>query len=209
MLVYNSFEDFTNEEFNANSIKAPTKENEETYTITVNLIYDKEEIEKVYSGIAFSNLIENLRYSSNRTPDLTPDKIEYTVPAGNYDIEVKLRTINMDVIILTATEVNVNNDLELTLDTADADVEINWNALMPDGKVPCNDTPVYDPETFELLEVIPGNVWMQHNDLIVYNEKHEYDDIMSFNPETLIIGDVNLVIGQGNIKTMPNNNYTF
>ena len=126
-----------------------------------------------------------------------------------YDIEVTLRTSSYDFILLTAHDIEVAGDMEMDLNADDATVEITWNAVLPDGATPNTDVAVYDPETFELIDIITGNSLSVYNQVQIYDKKHNLGSGMSFNPLEMIVGDSKMIIGQGNIKTMPDDNYAF
>lgn len=187
---------------------SPVREGEETYTLTVNLKYDKEEVWKL-DGTAYPNYARGFWFFNEYTEAQQPDKIEFIVPSGSYDIEVVMSTMNFDFILLTTNEVEVSSDCEISLDAADASVEIIWDGLMPDGTLPCIDIPVYNPETFEVVEEIPGNVITVYNNLFMFNKKHYIGGFQSLIPSVFFVGDEKFVIGQANIKTNPNNNYKF
>lgn len=190
-------------------MKAPMREDEQTYTLTVNLKYDKEEVDRVdWPATAYSNYSSDL-FFNEWSRDAYPDKLEYVLPAGSYDIEVRINTMFGDFIFLTAPEVNVTEDMEITLDAADATVEITWNPLLPDGTTPNTETVVYAPDTFEVLDEIPGNSLSVYYGVNFYNIKHDIGSIISFNPISWIIGETKFELGLGNIKVMPNKDYVF
>lgn len=81
--------------------KSPLREGEQTYTLTVNLKYDKEEVMRLQNGTAFRNG-EVLIWFFNEFPETEqPDAIDFLIPAGSYDIEVNLSTIDGYIILLT------------------------------------------------------------------------------------------------------------
>lgn len=206
--VSHSYTDLTVNNDRIVPAKAPMNTDEPTYILTVNLNYDKEEC-RIALPIALSNYAEGKLFTSERADSETPDKLDFILPPGSYDIEIIMQDMDSNYIILTAQEVNVDDDMEITLDTADATVEITWNPLMPDGTAPQTDILIRSPETFEVVDEIPGNVLFVNVYLYVFNNKHNYQVTCILNPVEMIIGDIKFKLGTGNIRTMPNNGYSF
>ena len=74
--------------------QSPLREGEQTYTLTVNLKYDKEEVEMLFNATALPNPIVD-RWFFNEFPDTEkPDAIDFLLPPGSYDIEVQLSTMD-------------------------------------------------------------------------------------------------------------------
>lgn len=188
--------------------KTPMREGEQTYTLTVNLKYDKEEVDYIEMGLAYSN--KNSDYYFFEWPEvMNPDEVRFIVPKGEYDIDVLLITKDMDFIFLTAQEINVDDNCETLLDADDATVEITWNALLPDGEQAFTDIPVRESEDSEIIDYLPGNSLKVVNDLIISNTKHNISTGRMISPLTLIYGDRQREFAKGNIKTIPNNDYEF
>ncbi|MBD5355473.1 MAG: T9SS type A sorting domain-containing protein [Bacteroides sp.] len=207
--VSHSFTDLTANNNRIAPSKAPIRAGESTYTLTVNLKYDKDEVSRVEMGIAYPNYAEDYWFFNEFTDSQIPDKLEFLVPQGSYDIEIIMDDANWNYILLTAQEVDVEGDTEITLDAADATVEITWNALMPDGTAPQTDIPVYALETFEVIDEIPGNVLSVGVNLEIFNKKHNIGSSYMLSPFEMIIGDRKYMLGYGNLRTMPNNGYAF
>ncbi len=188
--------------------KSPLREGEQTYTLTVNLKYDKEEVMSFNIGIAYSNSEEGSCLFNERPDDDLPDVIQFLLPNGSFDIEVQLATTS-GYIILLSPETIIDGDKEITLDATDANVEINWTTLLPTGEKAHGLIYKFDPETFEVLEQIPGNCESVSNYIRIQNTKHGVGSI-SFGVETtMIIGDNEITTGTCSIRTMPSNDYNF
>lgn len=186
--------------------QSPLREGEQTYTLTVNLKYDKDEVMRLSNGTAFPNPMIDHWYFNEYPDTEQPDAIDFLLPAGSYDIEVQLETMD-GYIILLAPETIVEGDREITLDAADATVEINWTALLPDGEKAHGDIYRYDPETFEVLEEIPGNCLDLTHCLDITNTKHGIGSSIMGGEITAIVGDTEMTIGAGNVRIMPSNDY--
>lgn len=186
--------------------QSPLREGEQTYTLTVNLKYDKDEVMRLSNGTAFPNPMIDHWYFNEYPDTEQPDAIDFLLPAGSYDIEVQLETMD-GYIILLAPETIVEGDREITLDAADATVEINWTALLPDGGKAHGDIYRYDPETFEVLEEIPGNCLDLTHCLDITNTKHGIGSSIMGGEITAIVGDTEMTIGAGNVRIMPSNDY--
>lgn len=186
--------------------KSPLREGEQTYTLTINLKYDKDEVMMLENGTAFQNS-EELKWYFNESPESEkPDKIEFLLPAGSYDIEVTLSLLD-GFIVLLAPETMMDGDKEITLDAADATVAINWTALLPDGEKAHGDIYKYDSETFELLETIPGNCMDMIHYLDIKNTKHGIGSAFMGGELSMIVGDNEMTAGSCNIRIMPSNDY--
>lgn len=209
MVTSHSFDMLNGEECGNGYAKIIKRAGEDIHTLTVNLKYDKENMMSIMNGMAYSNCAEDNWFSYQWIPESTPDKIEFVVPVGSYDIEVILCTLQMNYIILTATDIDVNSDKQILLDAADATVEIKWNGIMPDGATPYTNITVQDPETYEIVDQIPGNAFVIYNCLDVQNTKHNVGNMMLSNPVTMIRGEAKIDVGHGDVKTMPNSDYQF
>lgn len=207
--VYHSFEDMVDADGHYDKCKSSTITDGTNHTLTVNIKDINGEISSIDNGIAYSNSNKSEYYFMNRSSGMTSDKLQYSIPQGNYDIEVNISTLEMDLIILTATNIDVTEDCEITLDIADANVEIKWNPLLPDASSPTNDTYLLDPQTYNIIDIISGNVKLLCNTLDIYNKKHNFTSTLLFIPFRMSIGETISVTSLGNIRVTPNNDQIF
>lgn len=208
LYVTDSYDDFTTETGKTASSKAPMREDEKTYKLTVNLKYDKDEVWG-FDGTAYPNYASDFWISNEEPEDETPEALIFQLPAGSYDLEILLTTQSDDFYLLTTSDVNVDQDKEFSLDVADAAVEIEWEPLLPDGSKPIETYYEYDGNTFEVLREVEGNVLSQTVILNIYNKKHEFGRSIMQSPFKVVVGDVTREGGKSRIKTIPNDDYAF
>lgn len=192
-----------------NPMKSPTREDEATYTLTVNLNYDKDEVLMFGQGTAFPNY-ESSYWFFNESPSPgseLPDAVEFLLPAGSYDIEVQLATKVGGDIILLAPETVMDGDKQITLNAADATVEVNWTSLLPDGEKAQGLILECDEETGEIVGNTTGNCKSVTNYLYVKNTKHGVGSLVFGEESTMKTDDTETTLGTRNVRIMPSNDY--
>lgn len=192
-----------------NPMKSPRREDEATYTLTVNLNYDKDEVLMFAQGTAFPNY-DSGYWFFNESPSPgseLPDAVEFLLPAGSYDIEVQLATPIGGDIILLAPEIVMDGDKHITLNAADATVEINWTSLLPNGEKAQGLILECDEETGEIVGNTTGNCKSVTNYLYVKNTKHGVGSLVFGEESTMITGDIETTLGARNVRIMPSNDY--
>ena len=187
--------------------KSPLRENEQTYTLTVNLKYDKEEVMRLARGTAYPNYAEGYWFNNESPDSRKPDEIRFILPSGSYDIAVTLTDMTGNPIVLSASEITMDANKEITLDSADATVEINWNTLLPDGEKAQSDIPVYNSVTHEIIDEIPGNSLSVRNFLVIRNTKHGIGSLLGGDEITFITGDDKTTVGTLSVRIMPSKDY--
>ena len=190
------------------TLRTPLKAEEQTYALTVNLKFDREEVFSIINTLVVSNN-DNSMYFNEYSEEWLPDELVFMVPEGNYDVVIIMDTNNTDFIVLGASEIDIDSDTEISLDVADATVEIRWNPLLTDGTTPRGPSIILDPETDEFLDTTPGNMLNVINFLEIVNRKNGTGGSMMFDPNVLIVGDTKTETGLGNIKIMPGQDYVF
>lgn len=189
--------------------KAPAKADEQMYTLTVNLKYNKDEVGNGIDLAIFNNETGDKEYIEY---SLQPDELTATVPRGSYDIAVMFTTKVVDLIVLSADNIEVNGDTEITLNTDDATVNITWNPLMPDGSPVSSEWELWNPDTFQPTgEYEAGNAFTEFTNIICYNTRHPDINCLRIiaNVYRVKVGEILIDMGHLNVRTMPSDHYRF